>query len=61
VVFNCSIIKAPHSIIDYVVIHELCHLLYPNHSKAFWQLVGRYDERYDEHRWWLRVKGGILL
>jgi predicted metal-dependent hydrolase len=61
VVFNCSIIKAPHSIIDYVVIHELCHLLYPNHSKAFWQLVGRYDERYDEHRGWLRAKGGILL
>ena len=61
VVFNWNIIKAPHSIVDYVVIHELCHLIHPNHSKDFWQLVGRYDNSYTEHRQWLKERGGALL
>jgi predicted metal-dependent hydrolase len=61
VVFNWNIIKAPHSIVDYVVIHELCHLIHPNHSKDFWQLVGRYDAAYPEHRQWLKERGEGLL
>ena len=61
VVFNWNIIKAPHSIVDYVVIHELCHLIHPNHSKDFWQLVGRFDTDYPEHRQWLKEKGVGLL
>jgi predicted metal-dependent hydrolase len=61
VVFNWHIIKAPHSIVDYVVIHELCHLIHPNHSKDFWQLVGRFDTDYPEHRQWLKEKGVGLL
>jgi predicted metal-dependent hydrolase len=61
VVFNWNIIKAPHSIVDYVVIHELCHLLYPNHSKDFWQLVSRHDELYSGHREWLKLRGKALL
>ena len=61
VVFNWNIIKAPHSIVDYVVIHELCHLIHPNHSKDFWQLVGRHDASYPEHRQWLRKTGSGLL
>ena len=61
VVFNWNIIKAPHSIVDYVVIHELCHLIHPNHSKDFWQLVGRFDTDYPGHRQWLKERGTGLL
>ena len=61
VVFNWHIIKAPHRIVDYVVIHELCHLIHPNHSKAFWQLVGRFDAAYAERRQWLKEQGTALL
>ena len=61
VVFNWNIIKAPHSIVDYVVIHELCHLIHPNHSKDFWQLVDRFDTDYLGHRQWLKEKGTGLL
>jgi predicted metal-dependent hydrolase len=61
VVFNWNIIKAPHSIVDYVVIHELCHLIHPNHSKEFWRLVMRHDPKCDQHRAWLRLRGFGLL
>ena len=61
VVFNWNIIKAPHSIVDYVVIHELCHLIHPNHSKSFWELVAKHDQQYLKHKEWLRVKGTNLL
>jgi len=59
--FNWHIIKAPHSVIDYVVIHELCHLIHPNHSKDFWRLVTRHDPQCDQHRAWLRLRGSLLL
>jgi hypothetical protein len=44
-----------------VVIHELCHLIHPNHSKAFWQLVGRHDAAFAAHRQWLKQRGEGLL
>ena len=59
--FNWNIIKAPHAIADYVVVHELCHLVYPNHSKDFWALVGRFDAAFQEHRDWLKHLGRSLL
>ena len=61
VVFNWNIIKAPHAIADYVVVHELCHLIHPNHSKEFWQVVSRHDLAYAEHRQWLKERGAALL
>ena len=61
VVFNWNIIKAPHSIVDSVVIHELCHLIHPNHSKDFWQVVARHDPAYAAHRQWLKERGATLL
>ncbi len=61
VVFNWNIIKAPHAIADYVVIHELCHLIYANHSREFWQLVSRHDADWPTHKMWLKIHGGRLL
>ena len=59
--FNWNIIKAPHAIANYVVVHELCHLVHPNHSKDFWALVGRFDAAFREHRDWLKISGRSLL
>ncbi len=61
IVFNWNIIKAPHTIVDYVVIHELCHLIHPNHSKQFWEFVGWHDSTYPERKEWLKVHGRSLL
>ena len=59
--FNWNIIKAPHAIADYVVVHELCYLVHPNHSKNFWALVGRFDPEFTDHRDWLKISGRSLL
>ena len=60
-VFNWNIIKAPHAIADYVVVRELCHLIHPNHSRQFWQLVSRHDPAFADHRQWLKGQGAVLL
>ncbi|MBQ0017327.1 MAG: DUF45 domain-containing protein, partial [Clostridiales bacterium] len=39
--FNYKMLMLPHEIIDYIIVHELCHLLELNHSKNFWKLVGK--------------------
>jgi len=59
--FNFNLIKAPHSIIDYVVIHELCHIIQPNHSKLFWNEVAKYDPSYKNHKKWLNLNGSQLI
>lgn len=61
VVFNWHIIKAPHSVVDYVVVHELCHLVHPNHSREFWLLVARHCEHYRKSKTWLKQKGELIL
>ena len=59
--FNFHLIKAPHSIVDYVVVHELCHMLQPNHSKFFWNEVAKYDPLFKEHKKWLKLNGAELI
>ena len=61
VVFNWHIIKAPHPIVDYVVIHELCHLVHADHSRQFWQLVERHCPDFAGSRSWLKDKALLLL
>ena len=51
---------APTHVIDYVVVHELCHLRQMNHSKEFWQLVGSQIPDYKERRKWLKENGAKL-
>ena len=53
--FNWRIIMAPPAIIDYVVVHEMCHLIHLNHSKYFWQEVGSVLPDYKKRRKWLRA------
>lgn len=52
--FNWKIIVAPNKIVDYVVIHELCHLREHNHSRQFWRHVERYAPDWKESRRWLQ-------
>ncbi len=59
--FNWHLIKAPHFIVDYVVIHELCHMVYSNHSQDFWREVEKYDPFYKDHKKWLKLNGIDLV
>ena len=52
--YNWRIILAPHSIVDYVVVHELCHMLEHNHSSKYWKHVERHVPRWRECREWLK-------
>lgn len=49
------------SIIDYIVVHELVHLIHPNHGRDFWKLVESVIPDYKEKKQWLRVNGYRLL
>ena len=60
VYFNWRLVMAPLDVVDYVVAHELCHLLHPNHSPAFWNEVGRLYPCYREQRSWLKKHGRLL-
>ena len=51
---NWKIIMAPISVIDYVIVHELCHLIYPHHSTQFWQKVQSIIPDYKRRREWLK-------
>lgn len=57
---NWKLIMAPPKILDYVVIHELCHLKEMNHSAAFWKLVEGLCPEYKECRKWLKEYGTLL-
>lgn len=59
--YNWKIIIAPHNIIDYVVAHELCHLIEHNHSPAYWKCVERVMPDYRESKEWLKMNGAQLL
>jgi predicted metal-dependent hydrolase len=51
---NWKLVFAPEAVIDYVVIHELAHLVHANHSVRFWNLVETFDPEARLHRRWLR-------
>jgi predicted metal-dependent hydrolase len=48
--FNWQIITLPPNLFDYVIIHELCHILHKNHSKYFWKEVEKWDEDWQNNR-----------
>lgn len=43
---SCYLTKLPHEVIEYVIIHELCHITHKNHSKAFWSEVAKHCPDY---------------
>ena len=55
--FHWKVIMAPHHIVDYVVVHELCHLKQHDHSPAFWKQVARVVPDYLACKAWLRDVG----
>lgn len=58
--FNWKLIMAPPAVIDYVVVHELCHTVHFDHSPAYWRLVSRHQPDYQTHKNWLRNNGLTL-
>ena len=59
--FNCLLMLCPAEVIDYVVVHELCHLKEMNHSKKFWSLVERFCPEYKQHKAWLKEYENELI
>lgn len=59
--FNCLLMLMPDKVLDYVVVHELCHLKQMNHSKKFWMEVERYMPDYKSYKKWLNENGGALI
>ncbi len=58
---NWKLIMLPKDIIDYVITHELCHVIEPNHSKSFWSLVKSYDPDYKKKDKWLKINGNPII
>jgi predicted metal-dependent hydrolase len=58
--FHWKCMMAPQSIIDYIVVHELCHFHHLDHTDAFWNEVDKVMPGYRERKEWLRVNGAGL-
>lgn len=59
--FNCLLMLAPPEVLDYVIVHELCHRKEMNHSPRFWGEVARIIPDYKKHEKWLKTEGTKLM
>ena len=59
--FNCLLMLTPPEVIDYVVVHELCHRKEMNHSPAFWSEVEKVLPAYRTQIQWLKEEGGGIM
>lgn len=59
--FNWRLVMAPPEVADYVVVHELAHLIEADHNSEFWRIVGEYDDDYKEHVDWLETNSARLI
>jgi predicted metal-dependent hydrolase len=59
--FNWRLLLTPPDVLEYVVVHELLHVLEPNHSRAFWRLLDAYRPGWREQERWLREHGDEVL
>jgi predicted metal-dependent hydrolase len=57
---NWRLVFAPEAVLEYVVVHELCHLRVRNHGPAFWRLVREVLPGFEPHRRWLKRNGHML-
>jgi predicted metal-dependent hydrolase len=58
---NVNVLKAPEDVIDYIILHELCHLKVKEHSYHYWDHVRRYMPNYQEKIEWLKISGNHLI
>ena len=58
--YNWQLIQANETIIDYVIAHEVCHLIHMNHSKDFWNSVKILDNNYKQNIEWLKNNSNLL-
>mgnify|MGYP000928872431 CR=1 FL=1 len=58
--YNWKIIQAPKKVIDYIVVHELCHLIEHNHSPRYWSYVEKFMPNWKESRDWLKENSDLL-
>lgn len=59
--FNCLLMLAPPEVLNYVVVHELCHRREMNHSSRFWTEVEKILPDYKEQKRWLKENGSSLM
>lgn len=57
---STRLLLAPIQILEYVIIHELAHLIEPNHSKRFWNIVKSIDPNYKQKKKWINENGNSL-
>lgn len=58
---NWRILMAPMRIVDYVIVHELSHMIHADHSSDFWTVLASVMPDYDERKEWLRIQGATLV
>jgi predicted metal-dependent hydrolase len=58
--FHWKCLMAPPTIIDYIVVHELCHFHHLDHTEAFWNEVDKVMPNYRERKEWLKVNGAAM-
>ena len=59
--FNCLLLRCPEDVMDYVIVHELCHRKELNHSRRFWEEVERLLPAYRTPLKWLKTEGQALI
>ena len=59
--YNYLLMFCPDEVIEYVVIHELCHRIYMNHSKRFWEKIEEFCPNYRQARKWIKQNGNSLI
>lgn len=58
---NWLLALAPEAVLEYVVVHELCHIAIRNHSQAFWSMVADHFPNHRSQRQWLKAHGSELM
>ncbi len=59
--FNWQICKFPGEVMEYIIKHELAHLVHQNHKKEFWSEVEKIDPNYKEHHKWIKLNAHKYL
>jgi predicted metal-dependent hydrolase len=58
--FHWKCMMAPPTILDYIIVHELCHLHHLDHTEAFWNEVDKVMSNFNERKEWLKINGAAL-